>query len=105
MPSRADDLVKVKGMLVNPEVVTDLLLADGQVGEFQVVIDRENMEDALSADRMRLLLDTAQEIDMDRIAEWVRLATGIRPLVERVDRLKIFDPDRSLKAKRFIDLR
>ena len=105
MPSRADDLVKVKGMLLNPEVVTDLLLVDGQVGEFQVVIDREDMEDALSSDRMRLLLDTAQEVDTDRIAESVRVATGIRPLVERVDRLQIFDPDKSLKAKRFIDLR
>lgn len=105
MPSRADDLVKVKGMLLNPEVVTDLLLADGQVGEFQVVIDREDMEDALSSDRMRLLLDTAREVDTDQIAESVRVATGIRPLVEKVDRLQIFDPDKSLKAKRFIDLR
>ena len=105
MPSRADDLVKVKGMLMNPEVVTDLLLADGKVGEFQVVIDRENMEDPLSSDRMRLLLDTTQEVDTGQIAESVRLATGIRPLVERVHRLQIFDPDKSLKAKRFIDLR
>ena len=105
MPSRADDLVKVKGMLMNPEVVTDLLLADGKVGEFQVVIDRENMEDPLSSDRMRLLLDTTQEVDTGQIAESVRVATGIRPLVERVHRLKIFDPDKSLKARRFIDLR
>ena len=94
MPSRADDLVKVKGMLMNPEVVTDLLLADGKVGEFQVVIDRENMEDPLSSDRMRLLLDTTQEVDTGQIAESVRVATGIRPLVERVDRLQIFDPDK-----------
>jgi len=69
------------------------------------VIDREDMEDALSSDRMRLLLDTAREVDTDQIAESVRVATGIRPLVEKVDRLQIFDPDKSLKAKRFIDLR
>ena len=105
MPSRADDLVKVKGMLVNPEVVTDLLLADGQVGEFQIILDKETEGDALSADRLRLLVDAALEADIDRIAEAVRVAIGVRPLVERVDRTAIFNPDKSLKAKRFLDLR
>ena len=105
MPSRADDLVKVKGMLVNPEVVTDLLLADGQVGEFQIIVDREVAGDALSADRLRLLVDAEPQADIDRIAEAVRVAIGVRPLVERVDRTAIFNPDKSLKAKRFLDLR
>ena len=105
MPSRADDLVKVKGMLVNPEVVTDLLLADGQVGEFQIIVDREVAGDALSADRLRLLVDAAPQADIDRIAEAVRVAIGVRPLVERVERTAIFNPDKSLKAKRFLDLR
>jgi len=105
MPSRADDLVKVKGMLVNPEIVTDLLLTDGQVGEFQIIVDREVADDALSADRLRLLVDAGPQADIDRIAEAVRVAIGVRPLVERVERIAIFNPDKSLKAQRFLDLR
>ena len=105
MPSRADDLVKVKGMLINPEVITDLLLADRKVGEFQIIIDRENANDILSSDRMRLLLDLKPDADPEAIAESVRVATGVRPIIEKVERLQIFDPDRTLKAKRFKDLR
>lgn len=105
MPSRADDLVKVKGMLVNPEIVTDLLLTDGQVGEFQIIVDREVADDPLSADRLRLLVDAGPQADIDRIAETVRVAIGVRPLVERVERTVIFNPDKSLKAQRFLDLR
>ena len=105
MPSRADDLVKVKGMLINPEVVTDLLLTDGQVGEFQIIVDKEVQNDPLSADRLRLLLDIDPKTDIERIAETVRVAIGVRPIIERSERTAIFDPDKSLKAKRFVDLR
>ena len=61
MPSRADELLKVKGMLINPEAVIDLLLANGQIDEFQIVIDREDKGDALSGDRFRLLVDTGPQ--------------------------------------------
>ena len=43
--------------------------------------------------------------DPEAIAESVRVATGVRPIIEKVERLQIFDPDRTLKAKRFKDLR
>ena len=56
MPSRADDLVKVKGMLIDPGHVAEVLLADGRIDEFQIVIDRADREDALSMDVMRLRL-------------------------------------------------
>ena len=41
----------------------------------------------------------------ERIAEAVRVAIGGRPIIERSERTTIFDPDKSLKAKRFVDLR
>jgi hypothetical protein len=50
-------------------------------------------------------VDAAPAADIDRIAEAVRVAIGVRPLVERVERSAIFNPDKSLKAKRFLDLR
>ena len=99
------DLVKVKGMLINPEVVTDLLLTDGQVGEFQIIVDKEVQNDPLSADRLRLLLDIDPKTDIERIAETIRVAIGVRPIIELSERTAIFDPDKSLKAKRFVDLR
>ena len=105
MPSRADELLKVKGMLINPEAVIDLLLANGQIDEFQIVIDRENKDDALSGDRFRLLVDTGPKTDLESLSESVRLAIGVRPEIEITPRAKIFDPEKSLKAKRLLDLR
>ena len=86
-------------------MITDLLLADGKVGEFQIIIERENADDFLSSDRMRLLLDLKLGADRGAIAQSVRVATGVRPIIEEVERLQIFDPDRTLKATRFKDLR
>jgi phenylacetate-coenzyme A ligase PaaK-like adenylate-forming protein len=105
MPSRADELLKVKGMLINPEAVIDLLLANGQIDEFQIVIDREDKDDALSGDRFRLLVDTGPKTDLESLSESVRLAIGVRPEIEITPRAKIFDPEKSLKAKRLLDLR
>lgn len=109
LPSRADDLIKVRGMLVNPAVIADVVLRTGQVDEYQVVIDREDRADPLSMDRMVLRIAPATGV-ADRavaagLAEEVRRATGVRPDVELVAVTDIYDPDRSLKSKRLIDLR
>ena len=106
LPSRADDLVKVKGMLVDPGHVAEVLLADGRVEEFQIVIDRENPDDALSMDVMRLRLAPKAGADpCSALCEAVKSAVGIRPEIEIVRVNEIYDPDASLKARRFIDNR
>jgi len=105
MPSRADELVKVKGMLINPEVITDLLLADGQINEFQVVVDRRDTSDPLSEDCLYLRLDAHPDADFERVTEAVRLAAGVRPVIQRVGHAEIFDTEKTLKAKRFVDMR
>ncbi len=106
MPSRADDLVKVRGMLINPGSVAQALLADGRIDEFQVVIDREDPEDALSMDVMRLRLAPRPGADPGEAArETVAAAVGVRPEIEIVGVKEIYDPDVSLKARRFIDMR
>ena len=105
IPSRADDLIKVKGMLINPEVVIDLMLANGAINEFQIIVDKENSEDMLSSDRFRLLIDPSPNADLQGLAETVRKAIGLRPIIEITPRHKIFDPEKSLKAKRLLDLR
>lgn len=106
MPSRADDLVKVKGMLLDPGSVAEVLLADGRVDEFQIVIDRQDPEDALSMDVMRLRLAPKPGTDPGAaLCDAVKAAVGVRPEIDIVAVHDIYDPDASLKARRFIDRR
>ena len=106
MPSRADDLVKVKGMLIDPGHVTEVLLTDGRIDEFQIVIDREDPEDALSMDVLRLRLAPKPGTDPGpSLSERVKSAVGVRPEIDIVGVQDIYDPDASLKARRFIDNR
>ncbi len=109
LPSRADDLIKVRGMLINPAVIAETILRDGRVDEYQIVIDREDMSDPLSMDRMTLRIAPAAGVSERSVAagleEDVKRATGVRPDIETVSITDIYDPDRSLKSKRLIDLR
>ncbi len=106
LPSRADDLVKVKGMLIDPGHVAEVLIADGRVEEFQIVIDRENPDDALSMDVMRLRLAPKAGADPGAaLCDAVKSAVGVRPEIDIVAMQDIYDPDASLKAPRFIDKR
>lgn len=108
LPARADHLVKVRGMLMDPAAVADLLLADPRVAEFQLVVDREDPEDPLSMDRLELRLALAEGAGADTptaLAEAVRQRTGVRPEPRAVAIAEIFDPERALKAKRFVDNR
>ena len=59
----------------------------------------------LSSDRFRLLIDPSPDADLRGLAETVRKAIGLRPIIEITPRHKIFDPEKSLKAKRLLDLR
>ncbi len=108
MPTRADDLVKVRGMLINPGTIAEVLLADRDVDEFQIVIDHEDPDDALSMDIMRVRIASAIESGSnhgDALAEEIRRVSGVRPQLETVGLRDIYDPDVSLKARRFLDKR
>jgi phenylacetate-CoA ligase len=107
LPHRADDLVKVKGMLINPAVLAAALQEDPAIAEFQIVIDRENPADPLSMDRLILRIAPTARVEgmHTRIAERVKVAIGVRPEIELVERDAIYDPERSLKSKRLIDRR
>ncbi|MBT5267212.1 MAG: AMP-binding protein [Rhodospirillaceae bacterium] len=107
MPSRADDLVKVKGMLINPSVLTETLVAMPAVAEYQIVIDRSDPDDKLSMDKLTVRIAPArggEGLEVG-VAEAVKAAIGVTPDVEMVPINAIYDPDKSLKSKRLIDLR
>ena len=109
LPARADTLLKVRGMLINPAAIAEVILSSGDVDEYQIVIDREDQSDPLSMDRMTLRIAPAAGASDAAVAaglaEGIRRATGVRPDVETVSITDIYDPEQSLKSKRLIDLR
>lgn len=107
MPQRADDLVKIKGMLVNPTVVEAAVLAVEGVSEYQALVERENMADPFSMDRLRIrIAGTAPLSDKAPLVSLaVKQATGVTPQVECVEASAIYGPNGSLKLKRFVDQR
>jgi phenylacetate-CoA ligase len=85
VPRRADGLVKIKGMLVNPQLLVDALMAEAAVAEFQAIVDKEVADDPLSMDQLRIRVAPSARADaafVSRLAERVRAATGVTPLIE-----------------------
>lgn len=107
MPQRADDLVKIKGMLVNPTVVEAAVLAVEGVSEYQALVERENMADPFSMDRLRIRIAGAGTLadKAPLVSLAVKQATGVTPLVECVEATAIYGLNGSLKLKRFVDQR
>ncbi len=107
-PRRTGDLVKVKGMLVNPDIVFELLARDRAIREFQLVIRKRDATDPDSMDELIVRLEAA-EADRSRLAgevpEWVQKAVMVTPLVEFAAEGEIHDPMKSVKARRLVDLR
>ena len=108
-PTRADSLIKVKGMLVNPDLIVDTLAADPQVAEFQIVLAKEDPADPHAMDSLTLRLamadDTSGDAGTNQIARRIKQAIGITPTIELARRDDIYRPGESLKSKRVVDLR
>jgi len=95
MPRRIDELLKIKGTLVNPDVLAQAVEAILGAREFQFTIEREP-----SGDRLRLKV--AAGPDIAGLAEAVKKASGVTPTVEFV----AFDAfTAGWKLKRVMDLR
>ncbi len=105
---RTKDLVKVKGMLINPSALLEALQGIDAVDEFQVVIDRVNPNDPFSMDEMVLRIAT-RHTDPDGVAqqalERARAASRVTPRVEFAPARSLYDPDSQTKASRFVDRR
>jgi phenylacetate-coenzyme A ligase PaaK-like adenylate-forming protein len=100
---RGGDLVKVKGMLINPGAIVAALAAMSGLDEFQVVVRRENDADPYSMDELLVRVACAPSLAAEvgaRVAEVAK----VRARVEVVDAREIYDPGQA-KAKRFIDAR
>jgi phenylacetate-coenzyme A ligase PaaK-like adenylate-forming protein len=105
---RGNDLVKVKGMLINPAALLDALAGLRGAQELQVVIQRECASDPHSMDEMVVRVACAPALREALAQEVVACAVAavqVRPRVEFVEAAEIYDPGRQAKAARFVDRR
>ncbi|WP_137176477.1 phenylacetate--CoA ligase family protein [Roseomonas sp. AR75] len=105
---RTKDLLKVKGMLINPTALLQRLQAMPAVEEFQVVVDRTDPADPFSMDELFVRVAPRGGMPQDEVAQDVAAATqatiGVRPRVTVEDRHAIYDGQQA-KAVRFVDRR
>ena len=108
LPRRIDGLVKIKGMLVNPQSLVDAVHGEPKLLDFQAVVEKENPDDPLSMDRLRLRIVTAIDASdgLDAaLARRVQRAIGVTPVVERIAQDDPLLVDRGWKAKPILDRR
>jgi phenylacetate-coenzyme A ligase PaaK-like adenylate-forming protein len=105
---RTKDLVKVKGMLINPAVLLEALQGLPGVEELQVVVSRADPADPFSMDELVVRV-AATQTDRTALATAIAAKVGeavrVRPRVEYVDAREIYDVGRQTKAVRFVDRR
>jgi phenylacetate-coenzyme A ligase PaaK-like adenylate-forming protein len=108
LPRRVDDLVKIKGMLVNPQTLVEAVLGEPGLADFIAVVDKADAGDPLSPDRLRLRIVPAAgagaKIEQN-LAARVQRATGVTPDVERTTADDPLLAGRGWKIKPLLDLR
>ena len=106
-PQRLDNLVKVRGTLVNPDVVIAALSEVHGVDDFQVAVTRRRPDDPLAGDVLEVRATAAQAgHDLaELLAVAVREACEVRPevlLLGAPDFARLVGP---YKFRRFVDER
>jgi len=108
-PRRADDLVKVRGMLVNPAAAVAAVETEPAVTDFRFTLAKESPADPLSMDLLVLEVAAGAGAPPDlpaRLTDRVKAAIGVTPQVRLVAAAALApEAAGSWKAKRFVDLR
>ncbi|MEW6335566.1 MAG: AMP-binding protein [Thermodesulfobacteriota bacterium] len=107
-PRRTGTLVKVRGMLVNPELIFDLLSADRAITNYQLVIRKSDPADPDSMDQLLLRIEAdsgSQERLAGHLPGLVQKTVMVRPEILFAGPGEIYDPMKSVKAKRLVDER
>ena len=105
---RMFELVKFNGTQLNLDSIKEAIAAIEDIEEYQIVFTRPRKDDPPSPDAL-LVRVAAQPDEQERVQrELVETVTGIlsiHPTIEFVTRSEIFNPARSFKSTRVIDLR
>ena len=108
MPRRVDGLVKIKGMLVNPQSLVDAVQGEPSLLDFVAVVDKEKPADPLSMDRLRLRIvaagGTSDALEQS-LAARVQRAIGVTPEVARTTADDPLLAGRGWKVQPLVDLR
>lgn len=104
-PARADSLIKVKGTLINPALIEEILIAHPAISEYQIVFERENMSDALSPDRLRVRIAGPPPEALPAIGDSIKSATGVTPAIDLENAQEIYAAGDTLKSRRIVDSR
>ena len=107
-PVREGDVVKIKGTLVNLQVLKDSLERLRAIEEYQIVIQSADAADEFAMDELliRLALSEGSEEDVrGAVLDETQRIAQIRPRIEIVQSDEIFDPTTSAKPRRVDDRR
>ena len=105
---RTADLVKLKGTLINPDFIKEAIATVDGIEEYQIVFTKEHPDDPYSGDKLLLRVasqpDQQERVKTQLIAK-VAEAAEMRPSIEFVGMSDIFDPAKTLKSTRVVDVR
>ena len=102
---RADDITKVKGVLLAPSAIEEVVRGvDGLSNEFEVIVDKEGDIDQITL-KVELMPDSGDKEDSIKthLKDQLRLKTNLGYIIEFHDYGTL--PRHEVKAKRFKDLR
>ena len=105
---RTAELVNLKGTLINPDVIKEAIATVDGIEEYQIVFTKERQGDPYSPDQL-LVRVAAKSEHQERVrvelATKVAEAAEMRPQIEFVGMSDIFDPTKTLKSTRVVDMR
>jgi phenylacetate-coenzyme A ligase PaaK-like adenylate-forming protein len=107
-PVRSGDIVKIKGALVNLQVLKDRLDHIGDLDEYQIIVQPSDRSDEFSMDELLIKIAAAPKLQETLKSEVLGEAAKVilvRPRIEIVDRDEIYDPLTAAKPRRVVDLR
>jgi phenylacetate-CoA ligase len=108
-PIRTMELRKIKGTLINPDVLKAELARLKELEEYQIVFTKEDLGDPYSPDKVvikiAITLDANKEILVQQVKQKTHRAIEITPEVMIVEKNEIFDTTKSFKCQRVVDER
>ncbi len=107
--TRQSEFIKVKGTLINPNILKEGLLGIKDIGEYQIVIELKDPEDPFSGDVLKIKVFTESKDAKGvtrKVIDMCRNAVEMTPEVVFVDSAAdIYDINTSFKSVRVVDLR
>jgi phenylacetate-CoA ligase len=108
-PIRTMELVNIKGTLINPDILKTEITAVKGIDEYQIVFTKEDLKDPLSLDKLEIRVAPAHGVDKDKLRDELvkraRHAVEMTPEIVFCKQEDIFDPTKTLKSTRVVDLR